>query len=162
MTRVVFPGTFDPITRGHEVLAQRAARVFDELIVGVAAGVHKESFFTLQERLQLTTESFAATANIHVFSFEGLLANFMRQQQSRVVIRGLRAVSDFEFESQLASINKALDDELETVFFLPDHDFIYLSSTVVREVGLLRGDVQKFVSPHVARALWQKLHDEKS
>ena len=157
MRRAVFPGTFDPITLGHESLAQRAAQVFEELIVGVAAGVHKRSFFSLDERLRLTESVFADVGNIRVRAFDGLLADFMRQQNCRTIVRGLRAVSDFEFESQLADINKALDRELETVFFLPDRNFIYLSSTVVREVAMLGGEVGSFVSPIVGAQLREKL-----
>ena len=157
MTRAIFPGTFDPITRGHESLVRRAAAVFDEIIVGVAAGVHKESFFSLTERLQLVEQSFADSENICTLSFEGLLADFMHEQGCKVIIRGVRVVSDFEFESQLADINKALDNRLETIFFLPDRDFIYLSSTMVREVAKLGGALDQFVSPHAATALRAKL-----
>lgn len=153
MSRAIFPGTFDPITLGHESLARRAARIFDDIIVGVAAGVHKQSFFPLDERLQLAQESFAGDGSIRALPFDGLLADFMRAQRCHVMIRGVRVVSDFEFESQLADINKALDERLETIFFLPDRDFIYLSSTIVREVAALGGDVGKFVSPHVAARL---------
>lgn len=153
MTTAIFPGTFDPITYGHEALAARAAAVFDELIIGVAAGVHKQSFFSLEHRMQLVRRSFADISNIRVELFSGLLADFVRSQKCKVIVRGIRVVSDFEFESQLADINKALDHRLETVFFLPDRDFIYLSSTMVREVAQLGGDVEPFVSPHVADAL---------
>lgn len=158
MTQAIFPGTLDPITLGHESLVRRAAAVFDQLIVGVAAGVHKESFFTLDERVALAREVFADDANVQVLPFEGLLADFMRQQQCKVVVRGVRVVSDFEFESQLADINKALDKQLETIFFLPDREFIYLSSTMVREVAALGGDISKFVSPPAAAALRRKFN----
>ena len=157
MTTAIFPGTFDPITRGHESLARRAAAVFSRVVVGVAAGVHKQSFFPLTERLQLVQESFQNDTTIEAHSFNGLLADFMHQQRCHVTIRGVRVVSDFEFESQLADINKALDNRLETIFFLPDRDFIYLSSTMVREVAMLGGAVDQFVSPHVAEALRNRL-----
>lgn len=158
MTKAVFPGTFDPITRGHESLVRRAAAVFDEIIVGVAAGLHKASLFTLEERLHLVQTVFAQEDRIRAVPFDTLLADFMHQQQCKVVIRGVRVVSDFEFEAQLADINKALDSTLETVFFLPDKDFIYLSSTIVREIAQLGGDIEKFVSPVAAAALRQKLN----
>ena len=158
MTRAIFPGTLDPITLGHESLVRRAAMVFDGIIVGVAAGVHKQSFFTLDERVALAKEVFADDHKVTVLPFEGLLADFMQQQQCYVVVRGVRVMSDFEFESQLADINKALDDRLETVFFLPDREFIYLSSTTVREVAALGGDTSKFVSPPAAEALRKKFN----
>lgn len=156
MTRAVFPGTFDPITRGHEVLARRASAVFDELIVGVAAGVHKTAFFSLDERLQLVRQAFFTIDNITVLPFEGLLASFMNEQHSKVIVRGIRVISDFEFEAQLADINKMLDNTLETVFFLPDREYVHLSSTMVREIARLGGDIDKFVSPAVAAALRAK------
>lgn len=156
MSRAVFPGTFDPITRGHEALARRAAAVFDELVVGVAAGIHKRAFFSLEERVALARESFAGEGRIRPTSFDGLLADFMRREDCCVIIRGVRVVSDFEFESQLADINRALDGRLETIFFLPNREYIYLSSTMVREVAQLGGDVGAFVSPHVACELTRK------
>ena len=157
MSRAVFPGTFDPVTLGHEALIKRAAGVFDEIIVGVARGVHKEAVFTTEERVALVEESFSKNENIKVAAFDGLLADFMRAQQCSVILRGLRAVSDFEFESQLFHVNRTLDGEIETLFMPPDSDFIYVSSTIVREIAQLGGDAQKFVSPHVARALSAKL-----
>lgn len=156
MIRAVFPGTFDPVTLGHESLVRRASGLFDEVIVAVAAGVHKQAIFTLEERLQMTEQSLAG-GNIRVLSFDGLLANFLTQQNCRIILRGLRAVSDFEFESQLAYINKALDNNIETLFLPPSHEHLHLSSTVVREVAILGGDVNKFVSPHVAAALFKKV-----
>lgn len=157
MTRAVFPGTFDPVTKGHESIARRAAAVFDELIIGVAAGVHKRAFFTLDERMSLTANCFRRTKNIRVDSFDGLLADFMHKHDCKIIVRGLRAVADFEFESQMANVNRVLDPHLETLFFFPDRDFTHLSSTMVREIAILGGDVQRFVSPHVARLLKQKL-----
>ncbi len=156
MIRAVFPGTFDPITLGHEALVMRASGLFDEVVVAVAAGVHKRAVFTLEERVEMARMSFSAD-NIRAEPFSGLLADFMRAQQSRIILRGLRAVSDFEFESQLAHINKTLDDDLETLFLPPSNEYIHLSSTTVREVALLGGDVTKFVSSHVAGALLRKV-----
>lgn len=157
MTRAVFPGTFDPITKGHEAIARRAAAVFDELIIGVAAGVHKRAFFSLDERLSLTADSFRLKKNIRIDSFDGLLVDFMHKHDCKIIVRGLRVVSDFEFESQMANVNRVLDEHLETLFFFPDRDFTHLSSTIVREIASLGGDVQRFVAPHVARLLRQKL-----
>lgn len=156
MIRATFPGTFDPITLGHEALITRASGLFDEVIVAVAAGVHKQAIFSLEERLQMATES-CVHSNIRVKSFDCLLADFLRAQECRIILRGLRAVSDFEFESQLAHINKALDGNIETLFLPPSSEYFHLSSTVVREIALLGGDVRKFVSSHVAAALLQKV-----
>ncbi len=156
MSRAVFPGTFDPITLGHEALVRRAAQVFDEIIVGIARGVHKRAAFSTEERMALAAESFADSDNIRVAAFDGLLADFVRAQDCRVILRGLRAVSDFEFESQLFHVNRILDGGIETLFMPPDSDYIYVSSTIVREIAQLGGDAHKFVSPHVAAALAAK------
>ncbi|MGI9305951.1 MAG: pantetheine-phosphate adenylyltransferase [Gammaproteobacteria bacterium] len=156
MIRAVFPGTFDPVTLGHEALVARASGLFDEVIVAVAAGVHKKAIFSLDERLAMTAQSFCQK-NVRVESFDGLLANFLRARDSRIILRGLRAVSDFEFESQLAHINKTLDENIETLFLPPSSEYIHVSSTMVREVAILGGDAAKFVSAHVAAALLAKI-----
>lgn len=156
MIRAAFPGTFDPITFGHEALVARASGLFDEVIVAVAAGVHKQTIFSLDERLKMTAKSLPQT-NVRVESFDGLLADFLRARGCRIILRGLRAVSDFEFESQLAHINKTLDGNIETLFLPPNNEYIHLSSTMVREVAMLGGDAAKFVSAHVAEALLQKI-----
>lgn len=156
VSRAVFPGTFDPITLGHEALVRRAAQVFDEIIVGVARGVHKRAVFSTEERVALAAESFAGYDNIRVAAFDGLLAEFVRSCDCRVILRGLRAVSDFEFESQLFHVNRILDGGIETLFMPPDSDYIYVSSTIVREIAQLGGDAHKFVSKHVAAALAAK------
>ena len=156
MIRAVFPGTFDPITLGHEALVNRAAGLFDQVIVAVAAGVHKQSIFSLEERLQMVDQSFAQD-NVQAESFDTLLVDFLRQRQCRIVLRGLRFISDFEFESQLAHINKTLDDNIETLFLPPSHEYVHLSSTIVREVALLGGDIRRFVSPHVADNVLKKI-----
>lgn len=157
MTTVVCPGTFDPITMGHESLIRRAADIFDQVVVAVASGVHKEAFFTLDERVALAAEAFAAAANIRAAPCEGLLADFLRENNCRIILRGMRAVSDFEFETQLAGINKKLDPSVETLLMMPDREFIYTSSSLVREIALLGGALEKFVSPHVAFALREKI-----
>ena len=157
MIRAAFPGTFDPLTLGHESLARRAALVFDEVLVCVAAGVHKRAFFTLDERVELARESFAKNANIRVLSFDGLLVSALQREECRIILRGMRAVSDFEFESQMSQVNKALDEDVETLVFPPERAHIHLSSTMAREVAQLGGDVEKFVSPHVAARLREKI-----
>ena len=156
MIRAAFPGTFDPVTFGHEALVARASGLFDEVIVAVAAGVHKQTIFSLDERLDMTAKSMPQP-NVCVESFDGLLANFLRARQCRIILRGLRAVSDFEFESQLAHINKTLDGNIETLFLPPSHEYMHLSSTMVREVAMLGGDAAKFVSAHVVEALLKKV-----
>ena len=157
MIRAAFPGTFDPITLGHESMARRAARVFDEALVLVAAGVHKRALFTLDERVAMARESFASDANIRVLPFDGLLVDALRREGCRVILRGMRAASDFEFESQMSQVNKALDSDVETLAFPPERAHIHLSSTIVREVAALGGDLEKFVSPHVAKRLREKV-----
>ena len=157
MSKAIFPGTFDPITLGHESLIHRVAGVFDEIIVGVAAGVHKEASFSLDERLEMTAQSFQKIDRIRVLPFHGLLADFLSENDCRIILRGLRAVSDFDFEVQLSHINKSLDPRIETMFLSPSNEYIHLSSTVVREIAQLGGDITKFVSPHVAKALWRKV-----
>lgn len=157
MSKAAFPGTFDPITLGHEALIKRISKIFDQVIVGVAAGVHKQTIFSLDERLAMTNEVLADYPNINAITFDGLLVDFMQTQNCHTIVRGLRAFYDFEFETQLASAHQILSPELETIFFLPDRNYTYLSSTIVREVALLGGDIEKFVSPPIAARLRQKL-----
>ena len=160
MTVVSCPGTFDPITLGHESLIGRAAQLFDEVIVAVAAGVHKQTVFTHAERLALARESFASHNNIRVLSFDGLLADFLRGNNCRIVIRGLRMLSDFEFETQFAGINKTLAPGAETLLMMPNQEFLHISSSLVREIALLGGDVEKFVAAHVAAKLREKIQGD--
>lgn len=157
MTRAAFPGTFDPLTLGHESLARRAALVFDEVLVCVAEGVHKRALFTLGERVEMARESFSGAENIRVLPFDDLLVAALRREKCRIILRGMRAVSDFEFESQMSQVNKALDPEVETLVFPPERAHIHLSSSMAREVAALGGDVEKFVSPHVAARLRAKI-----
>ena len=153
MIRAVYPGTFDPLTRGHEDLVRRAARIFDPLIIGVAISRGKSTFFTLQERTEMAREVLADLPNVQIASFTGLLANFVRQHDAHVVIRGLRAVSDFEYEFQLANMNRQLVPEVESMFLTPSEKYSYISSTLVREIAALGGDISKFVHPAVEEAL---------
>ena len=153
----IYPGTFDPITRGHVDLVQRAARLFDVVIVAVAAKTTKTPVFDLAERVDLAQQVLAASANVEVCAFDSLLVNFARQRGAQVIIRGLRAVSDFEYEFQLAGMNRKLAPGLETVFLMPAEQYTYLSSSLVREVASLGGDVSEFVEPAVEAALRERL-----
>ncbi|MDP2153950.1 MAG: pantetheine-phosphate adenylyltransferase [Methylotenera sp.] len=153
----VYPGTFDPITLGHEDLVRRAAHLFDEVIVAVAGSTNKSTLFTLDERVGLAQEVFSMYANVRVIGFSGLLMQFVQAQDANMVIRGLRATSDFEYEFQLAGMNRKLYPEFETLFLTPSEQFMFISSSLVREVATLGGDVQAFVSPTVKDAILQKL-----
>ncbi len=155
MIKVVYPGTFDPITRGHEDVVRRAAGLFGEVIVAVAES-RTQTLFTLAERVSMAREVFADFANVHVEGFNGLLMSFVQSQGARVVLRGLRAVSDFEYEFQLAGMNRNLYPEMETLFLTPAEQYTFISATMVREVARFGGDVSKFVSPLVAARLQQK------
>lgn len=155
MIKVVYPGTFDPITRGHEDVVRRAAGMFGEVIVAVAES-RTRTLFTRDERVDMAREAFADFANVRVEGFDGLLINFVREHDARVVLRGLRAVSDFEYEFQLAGMNRNLYPEMETLFLTPAEQYTFISATMVREVARFGGDVSKFVSPLVAARLQQK------
>ena len=156
MIKVVYPGTFDPITRGHEDVVRRAAGLFGEIIVAVAESREK-TLFTLDERVEMSRVIFADFANVRVVGFNGLLMNFVQEYDARVVLRGLRAVSDFEYEFQLAGMNRNLYPEVETLFLTPAEQYTFISATMVREVARFGGDVSKFVSPLVAARLQQKI-----
>ena len=156
MITAVYPGTFDPLTRGHEDLVRRAASLFDEVVVGVAHSQNKRPFFTLQERLEIAEEVLGHYPNVRVRSFSGLLKDFVREQNARVIVRGLRAVSDFEYEFQMAGMNRHLLPEVETLFMTPSDQYQFISGTIVREIAILGGDVSKFVFPSVERWLHKK------
>ena len=155
MIKVVYPGTFDPITRGHEDVVRRAAGLFDEVIVAVAESREK-TLFTLDERVEMSRVIFADFANVRIEGFNGLLMNFVQAHDARVVLRGLRAVSDFEYEFQLAGMNRNLYPEVETLFLTPAEKYTFISASMVREVARFGGDVSKFVSPYVVKKLQQK------
>ena len=157
MIKAVYPGTFDPLTRGHEDLVRRASKLFDHLVLGIADSRAKRTFFTLQERIDIAKEVLSDVKNLHVVGFKGLLTEFVRQQDARVVLRGLRAVSDFEYEFQLAGMNRALNPEFETMFLTPGEQHMFISATLVREIATLGGDVSKFVHPAVQARLTAKV-----
>lgn len=156
MPVAIYPGTFDPITHGHIDVIRRAASLFGEVVVGVAANSTKAPVFTLEERTAMAREALADIPGVKVESFSGLLVEFARDVGATAVIRGLRAVSDFEYEMQLAAINRRLDASLETVFLTPAESYSFLASTLVREIARLGGDVSSFVPPNVVAALKAK------
>ena len=153
----VYPGTFDPITNGHEDLIQRAARLFEEVVVGVAHSQAKRPFFSLDERVKLAREVLAGYPNVVVLGFNGLLSEFVHEQQARVILRGLRAVSDFEYEFQLAGMNRRLAPGVETLFLTPSDKYLFLSATIVREIAVLGGDISAFVHPLTAQSMNDKI-----
>ncbi|HEX5629149.1 MAG TPA: pantetheine-phosphate adenylyltransferase [Usitatibacteraceae bacterium] len=155
--RAVYPGTFDPITNGHEDLVQRASRLFDEVIVGVAHSQAKRPFFSLEERVGIAKEVLAGYHNVKVMGFAGLLSEFVREHQAGVILRGLRAVSDFEYEFQLAGMNRTLAPGVETLFLTPSDRYLFLSATIVREIAVLGGDIAAFVHPVTARRIAEKI-----
>lgn len=149
MTKAIYPGTFDPLTLGHEDLVRRASRLFAEVVVGVADSRAKQPLFGVEERVEIARAALADLPNVSVVRFSGLLTGFLREQQARVILRGLRAVSDFEYEFQLAGMNRKLSSDVETVFLTPSEPYMFISATLVREIALLGGEVRQFVSPTV-------------
>ncbi len=158
MDTVVYPGTFDPITNGHTDLVERAARLFDTVIVAVAVNPGKGTAFPVETRVTLARAVLAHVDNAQVCSFDNLLADFVRQKQASVILRGLRAVSDFEYEFQLASMNRRLAPEVETLFLTPAEQYAYISSSLVREISSLGGDVTPFVHSKVVAALRGRIY----
>jgi pantetheine-phosphate adenylyltransferase len=153
----IYPGTFDPITRGHSDLVERSARLFDKVIVALAASPSKKPVFSLEERLELTRTVLAGYENVEVCGFEGLLVEFAHQKGANIIIRGLRAVSDFEYEFQLAGMNRKLAEDIETLFLTPSEQYTYISSSLVREIASLGGDVSPFVHEKIVAELTRKL-----
>jgi pantetheine-phosphate adenylyltransferase len=153
----VYPGTFDPMTLGHQDLMRRGSRLFSRLIVAVAAGHHKRTMFSVEERLEIAQELAAPYPNVEVIAFRGLLRNFVMEHAGKVVVRGLRAVSDFEYEFQMAGMNRQLMPEVETLFLTPSDQYQFVSGTFVREIAMLGGDVSKFVAPMVLQRLKQRV-----
>ncbi len=157
MIKAVYPGTFDPLTRGHEDLVRRASTIFGTLIVGVADSKAKRTFFSLEERVAMAREVLGDLKNVQVVGFSGLLIDFIRAQGAHVALRGLRAVSDFEYEFQLAGMNRSLYPDFETIFLTPSEQHMFISATLVREIAMLGGDVSKFVDPRVEAKLKAKV-----
>ena len=158
----VYPGTFDPMTLGHEDLMRRASRLFDRLVLAVAAGHHKRTMFTIAERLEMAKELARPYPNIEVTAFRGLLSHFVAEVGGKVVVRGLRAVSDFEYEFQMAGMNRQLMPDVETVFMTPGDHYQFVSGTFVREIASLGGDVSKFVAPSVLARLSDRVTERVS
>jgi pantetheine-phosphate adenylyltransferase len=156
MTIAVYPGTFDPFTRGHEDLVRRASSIFTKLIVGVADSRSKKPIFLLDERIEIAKEVLGHYPNVEIAGFSGLLKDFAREHSARVIVRGLRAVSDFEYEFQMAGMNRYLLPDVETLFLTPSDQYQFISGTFVREIALMGGDVSKFVFPSVEKWLQQK------
>jgi len=153
----VYPGTFDPITLGHEDLARRASRLFDKVILAVADSRAKRPFFSLDERVDMAQHILKDLPNVEVTGFSGLLMRFVQDRGARVVVRGLRAVSDFEYEFQLAGMNRGMYPDVETVFLTPGEQFMFISATIVREISTLGGDTSKFVPHYVGERLKEKI-----
>jgi pantetheine-phosphate adenylyltransferase len=155
----VYPGTFDPITLGHEDMVHRAAQLFNRVIVAVAAGHHKKALFSVEERMDMARNALQSCPGVEVATFQGLLRDFVRANSAHVMVRGLRAVTDFDYEFQLAGMNRSLMPDVETVFLAPNDKYQFISSTLVREIATLGGEVDKFVSPGVNQRLLDKVRD---
>jgi pantetheine-phosphate adenylyltransferase len=149
----MYPGTFDPITLGHEDLVRRASRIFDKIVVAVATNPSKAPMFTVEERVALAREALKGFKNVEVKGYDGLTVDFAKKNRLQVIVRGLRAVSDFEYEFQLANMNRHLTDDVETVFLTPTEKYTYISSSLVREIASMGGNIAEFVSPGVRKAL---------
>jgi pantetheine-phosphate adenylyltransferase len=162
LRRIIYPGTFDPITFGHIDVVGRALQLFDEVVLAIAADSTKKPLFSLDERRLLAEKALASFGTkVRVATFHGLLIDYVLSQDSRAILRGLRAISDFEFEFQMALMNRKLNDSIETLFLMPRGAYTYLSSTIIKEIGRLGGDVSAFVPPLVGKALQEKYHGEK-
>lgn len=155
--KAIYPGTFDPLTLGHEDILRRAARLFPEVVLAVAVARHKQTLFNLDERLAMAREALADCAGVQVVAFEGLLSHFARSQGAQVLVRGIRAVSDYDYEFQMAGMNRHLMSEVETLFLTPSDQYLFVSGTLVREIATLGGDVTNFVAPSVLRRLKERV-----
>ena len=157
MKTIVYPGTFDPITNGHIDLVERASKLFGKVVIGIASNRQKSPLFTIEERIDLARECLQHISNVEIYGFNSLLVNFVKECNADAIMRGLRAVSDFEYEFQMANMNRALSPEIESIFLTPSEKFSYISSSLVREISSLNGDVCQFVPANVANALAEKL-----
>src|SRR5271154_3313067 len=162
LRRIIYPGTFDPITNGHIDVVGRALQLFDEVVLAIAADSTKKPLFTLDERTSMAEKALAHYgAKVRVTAFHGLLIDYVLKEKSRAILRGLRAISDFEFEFQMALMNRKLNDSIETLFLMPRGAYTYLSSTIIKEIGRLGGNISAFVPPVVQEAMLRKFHGEK-
>ena len=157
MKTIVYPGTFDPVTNGHIDLVERASRLFDKVVIGIASSQRKSPLFTIEERIELASECLQHVPNVEIHGFDCLLVNFVSDCNADAIMRGLRAVSDFEYEFQLANMNRALSPDIESIFLTPSEKFSYISSSLVREISSLKEDVSQFVPSNVAKALAARL-----
>ena len=156
----IYPGTFDPMTRGHEDLARRAAELFDHVIVAIAKSHSKRPFFRLDERVEIAREVMAPYPHVEVCGFDGLLMDFLHARGAKVILRGLRAASDFEYEFQMAGMNRNLFPDVETVFLTPGEQYMFISATMVREIAVLGGDVSKFIQPAICERLAKRVSEK--
>ena len=157
MQRAVYPGTFDPMTMGHVDLVKRASKLFDSVIIAIASSDSKKPMFTLEERIEIGNKIFADDPKVEVIGFSGLLVNFAKDNDANILIRGLRVVADFEYEFQLANMNRAMSPDIESVFLTPKEEYSYISSSLVKEIATMGGDVTRFVDPVTLEALNQKI-----
>ena len=157
MQRAVYPGTFDPMTMGHVYLVKRASKLFDSVIIAIASSDSKKPMFTLEERIEIGNKIFADDPKVEVIGFSGLLVNFAKDNDANILIRGLRVVADFEYEFQLANMNRAMSPDIESVFLTPKEEYSYISSSLVKEIATMGGDVDRFVDPVTLEALKQKI-----
>ena len=158
MQRAVYPGTFDPMTMGHVDLVKRASKLFDSVIIAIASSDSKKPMFTLEERIEIGNKIFADDPKVEVIGFSGLLVNFAKDNDATILIRGLRVVADFEYEFQLANMNRAMSPDIESVFLTPKEEYSYISSSLVKEIATMGGDVDRFVDPVTLEALKQKIN----
>lgn len=157
MQRAVYPGTFDPMTMGHVDLVKRASKLFDSVIIAIASSDSKKPMFSLEERIEIGNKIFADDPKVEVVGFSGLLVNFAKDNDANILIRGLRVVADFEYEFQLANMNRAMSPDIESVFLTPKEEYSYISSSLVKEIATMGGDVTRFVDPMTLEALNQKI-----
>jgi len=157
MTKAVYPGSFDPITKGHGDVIARGSKIFDQVIVAVARNPHKRALFTMEERMDMIRHETHRLKNVKVDTFEGMLIDYVRKQRTNVILRGIRTVSDFEYEFQMALTNRTLDKEMETVFIVTSEEYSFMNSTLIKEIAALGGDTRAFVSGEVGRKLKEKL-----
>ena len=157
MQRAVYPGTFDPMTMGHVDLVKRASKLFDTVIIAIASSDSKKPMFSLEERIEIGNKIFADDPKVEVIGFSGLLVNFAKDNDANILIRGLRVVADFEYEFQLANMNRAMSPDIESVFLTPKEEYSYISSSLVKEIATMGGDVDRFVDPVTLEALKQKI-----